>query len=299
MIDLKRLESFVTVAESGHLGRAAERLHISQPALSRRIQELERQLGFILFEHVGRGLRLSEQGRGFLDDCRELLNRARSLEQHARGYASGERGVITLGATPQMFERLMPGVLQAYRPAWPGVEIRLSEGSSRESLLRLQRGEIDFALIPLQAYEGLQSLRLPALEISAVAPPDHFPRLTPHLEIGELAGKPILALNQGFRSRQDFDAACRQARIEPRIVLESGAPQTLLALAAAGLGIAIVPETVQIFSQTLQVMPLTLDGQPLTIQVTLSWHHQRKLAPYTRHFIEVMTQVAQAQFGAT
>jgi len=293
MIDLNGLKSFLMVAEEGHLGRAAERLHLSQPALSRRLQKLERQLGFALFEQVGRGLRLTGQGLGFLVDCRDLLTHAGAVEERARSFASGKSGVLAVGATAHTIERMFPELLIRYRSEYPQVEVKLSEGSSRDSVIRLERGEIDLALIPTQGLAWLDGRMLPALKIFAVALSNRLRPAPGSLELNEIADEPILLLTPGYRSRQEFDAACRQARIEPRIIFESGTHQAILALAHAGLGIAIVPSTVSIYRQKLLLRELAQGGVPLSIPASICWHRHRYLPPYARQFTEMWAKIAE------
>lgn len=298
-LDLRRIRSAVAVAEEGNLSRAASRLHVSQPALTRRIQELEKHLQFSLFEHVGRGIQLTGEGEAFLDQCSDLLAHAEAVEDHARTFSSGDSGVLRVGASPQVLEHFFPELLTRYGSLFPLVEVQLFEDNQTDLLARLERGELHFALSALPVNERLESQVLaPALVLAAIARSHPLNGVT-HIELRELGDNPILATNQGFRSRQIFDAACRLAHVQPHIVLESGTPQTILALAEAGLGIAIFPSTVRIERRGLHVAPLVHVGAQLQMQFAISWRRGRYLAPYARQFIEEMVDVTQHKLAPT
>lgn len=294
-LDLKRLRSAVTVAEEGNLSRAAARLYLSQPALSRRIQELEKDLNFSLFEPAGRGIALTGEGKAFLNQCRDLLSHAEAVEDRAQAFASGERGILRVGASPQVLERLFPTLLSRYRAKVPRVEVELYEDNQHNLLLRLERGEIHLALAALPTSEHIESHILAPFFLLAALARSHPLSGTKQLDINEFANMPVLLTNEGFKSRQAFDAACRLAHIDPHMVLESGSPQTILALAEAGLGIAIVPSTVRIERPALHISTLVSNGVPLEMKIAICWKRGRYLAPYAERFIEEMTAVAKEE----
>ena len=295
-LDLKRLKSAVAVAEEGNLSRAASRLHLSQPALSRRIQELERDLQFSIFEHVGRGIQLTGEGQAFLSKCRDLLAHSEAVEDHARTFASGDSGVLRVGASAQIFEHLFPELLPRYGALYPLVEVKLVEDNQHNLLLRLERGEIHFTISALPQNERIESRAIaPALVLAAIAH-THPLNGVEHIEIKELGNAPMLVVNEGFKARQVFDATCQLAHVEPHIVLESGAPQTILALAEAGLGIAIFPSNTQVDHRRLHVVPLVHAGAPLEMQLAINWTSGRHIAPYAKQFIEEVSHVAEKKF---
>ena len=127
-MDLRHLSHFVAVAEAGSMTLAARRLHVSQPALSRQIRELERFLGVQLFDRIGRRITLAADGREMLARSRRLLAEAQSLRERGAALGGAKSGVLRVGATPQFLEAAMPQVLTLYRRQHPEVEIRLFEG---------------------------------------------------------------------------------------------------------------------------------------------------------------------------
>ena len=141
-MNLRHLRAFATIVDVGGFARAAMRLNLSQPALSRQIHALEADLGVALFDRIGRRVQLTSQGEDLLQRSRRLLAEAESLGERARELKSGETGILRLGATPQVIENLLAPFLVQYRRRHPGVEVHLVEDGGARLLGRLERGEI-------------------------------------------------------------------------------------------------------------------------------------------------------------
>ena len=124
-MELRHLRSFVAVADAGSVSRAAKRLHITQPALSRQIQDLEREFACRLFDRIGRRIALTRDGEDILERTRRLLADAEGLGERARALAGGEAGVLRIGATPQFIEAALPELLTRYALTHPGIAVRL------------------------------------------------------------------------------------------------------------------------------------------------------------------------------
>ena len=140
-MDLRHIRTFVTVAELGTVSKAALRLHIAQPALSRQIANLEDQLGLKLFDRVGRRLLLTSEGEQLLSDSRGLLNYARALGEQAQVLRRGDVGVLRVAASPHLIEGIFPDLLSRYAERYPNVQVRLIDVVGAESLEMLERGE--------------------------------------------------------------------------------------------------------------------------------------------------------------
>src|SRR5262245_59162085 len=126
-MELRHLRYFVNVAEAGSVSKAALRVNISQPALSRQIHDLETELGVRLFDRIGRRIELTANGEDLLKRSRDLLAHAGSLVEHARGLEGGLTGVLRVGATPQAIQSVLSGFLPKFRRAHPNVDVRLTE----------------------------------------------------------------------------------------------------------------------------------------------------------------------------
>src|SRR5215471_16134487 len=146
-MELRHLRYFVAVAENGgNVSRAAGKIRISQPALSRQVHDLESELGVVLFERAGRRLYLTGAGEDLLAYGRKVLNEAAAFRERARILHGGDTGVLRVGATPQSLQRLFPAVLGRFRRALPGVDVRLIEGNSAVLLELIRQGQLHLAL---------------------------------------------------------------------------------------------------------------------------------------------------------
>ena len=234
---------------------------MSQPALWRQVRQLEGDLGVRLFERVGRQARITGQGEDLLAQGRDLLARAESLGERARASGTGHTGVLRLGATPQTLESLA-GFLARWGRSSPGVSLQLIEDGGMQLLDRLEAGEIHLALT-LGGDPRFRGRLLFPNRLLAVIPAGH--RLFRHrtVEVADLVQEALLLLRPGFGSRAWFDAACRILHARPRVLLESGAPSTLIALARAARGIAVIPSTVRFARARVRPIPILHEGASL------------------------------------
>lgn len=295
-MDLRRLRAFVAVVDAGGFARAAARVNLSQPALSRQIHALETELGVRLFDRIGRRVQLTSEGEDLLERSRRLLTDAESLGERARALKGGQTGVLRVGATPQAMETLLAGFLPRYRRRHPGVEVHLVEDGGVRLPTRLERGDVNLALMP--AGDARFHWRaLAPLYVLAVLPRAHRLSRRATVEIEELAGAPLLLPKRDFGSRQWFDAACQVAHLRPHVLLESGAPDTLVALARAGYGIAIVPSNAQIpRGGGIRAVPIVQRGVVLGTWASIAWDPRRFHAPYAAHFVEELVVYSRHRF---
>jgi DNA-binding transcriptional LysR family regulator len=291
MVDLRHLRAFVTVVDAGGVGRAVTRLGRSQPALSRQIRALEGELDVRLFDRVGRRVQLTSEGADLLRRARGLLADADSLGERARALKRGQSGVLRVGAPPQLMETLLAGFLPRYRHGHPGVEVHLVEDGGVRVAVRLERGDVQLALTAVTDARFRARPLLP-LYVLAVHSPSHQLGRGATLEVEALADAPLLLTRREFASREWFDAACHVAHLRPRVLLESGAPSGLVALAQAGHGIAIVPSSVRIPRGRLRAVPLVQRGVPIGRWLMVAWDPRRFLAPYAERFVEGLAAYA-------
>lgn len=284
-MELRHLRYFATVADAGGFSQAAARLNVSQPALWRQIRDFENELGVRLFQRVGRRVVLTAEGDDLVKRSHDLLAAVDSFSDRARTLKSGETGILRVGATPQTLESLLPGFLARYRRSHPGVEVHLIEDGAPQLLTRLEQGEFHLA-VTMAGHEGLRSRLLFPVRVLAVMPAAHRLRRPASLEVTNLAGEPLLLLSRHFGSRLWFDGACHLAHLRPLVRLESAAPHTLIALAQAGYGIAIVPSNVQFIRRNLRVACVLQSGRSLGRWMGVNWDPRRFLPPYAERFAE-------------
>lgn len=244
-MDLATLRCFVAVAEDEHVGRAALRLNISASPLSRQIRKLEGELGVALFERQRQRLRLTEAGRRFLAEARDLLAHAEVVRARGRGLAQGAAGGLCLGAVPGALSN--GTVLAALRrlSAWrPGLALRVVPGRSPVLADQLRRGALDLALVyRLPADPGLETCLLARRPMVLAVAAGH-PLAGADLDADILAEQSWAALDRevspGFR--QLFLNACRGAGFEPDIRFETSDLYTSLAVIQSGLACGLVQD---------------------------------------------------------
>ena len=290
-MDLRRLRTFVAVAELGTVSKAAMHLHITQPALSRQIAELQRELGIRLFDRVGRGLVLTAEGEQFLADCRSALNHVDSLGERAALLRSGDRGVLKVAAPPHTIESVVSTFLPRYAHRFPNVQVKLVEALGLDQVPMLQRGEVHIGIRHDQGGDhGFDSLALPPDEVLVAYEPSLELGHDGMIDIGRLRSYPLLLLDSGYSIRRLFDAACRLAEVEPNILLESRAPHTLLALAEAGQGVSIIPSLLRTDRYALKIARVTHRRKPVRDRFVVQWDKRRPMPPYAKSFCEALAE---------
>ena len=282
-MNLRYLHTFVGVAETGSIARSATRLSVSQPAASRQILALEAELGVQLFDRIGRRLRLTSEGEDLLRHCRRLLMEADLLNARARALKGGHTGILRVGATPMVIENTLSLFLSQYQQRYPGVEVHFVEDGGLRLPSRLEQGDVHLALVvPDDRFKN--KLLYPVHNL-AVLSSDHRLSRRRALDVVDLADQPLLLLKRSFGSREWFDTACNVAHVRPRVILESAAPHTLIALTSVGYGIAVVPSTVAV-PACVRALPLIQRAASTGRWLTIAWNPQRLLAAFAKQFID-------------
>jgi DNA-binding transcriptional LysR family regulator len=299
-MDLRHLRTFVTVAEQRTVSKAALRLRIAQPALSRQIKELEEDLGIRLFDRVRRRLVLTSEGEQLLGDCRTVLGGVSALSERAQLLRRGDSGILRVAATPQSIEGVFSTFLHRFAERRPNVEIKLTEAVGAELVSALERGQVHVTVSLIQPSQAkspfLGSFQLTRLEFLAASSKSLEIGTAGDIEISRLARYPLLLLNSSFAVRSAFDAACRLAGVEPHIFIESRTPHALLALAEAGHGVAIVPSVLPTNRYRLRVARITHRRRPLRETYAVLWDKRRPLPPYAKDFCEELAAHMRAAF---
>ncbi|MBK6971936.1 MAG: LysR family transcriptional regulator [Sterolibacteriaceae bacterium] len=300
-VDLRHARTFVTVAELGTVSKAAVRLRIAQPALSRQISNLEQELGLKLFDRVGRRLVLTGEGEQLLGDCRGLLSCASAVVERAQLLRRGDTGTLKVAASPQFIEAAMSDFLHRYAQRFPSVQVKLIEAIAwSDTLGMLERGEIHVGQNLLGAVRPgdprFASLALQVVELLAAY---HAPLIlgkSGAIEIARLAAYPLLVLDNSFVSRRNFNATCRLAGTEANIVFESRTPHTLLAMAERGHGVAVVPSAVRIDRYPLRIVRVTFRGKPLHEPLAVFWDKRRHMPSYATAFCAMLAEYVREVF---
>lgn len=288
-MNLNHLRTFVKVVDAGGVHRAAAALNVSQPAASRQLQSLEAELGIMLFDRIGRRLRLTLEGEDLLRRGRRLLAEVDSFGERATALKKGDMGLLRIAATPQVIENTLAKFLGPYRRRHAGVEIQLLEEGGVVMPRGLEHGDVHFALMAVDDDRFRFRLLYPVHALVVVAAKHPLARRRT-IEVAELKDEPLLVPRSEFTTRDWFETACAIARIRPHIFLESMAPHTSMALAGIGYGIAIVPSTVVIPNRRVRGIPLMQRSAAVGRWLRIAWDPNRFLAAFARQFIDELSR---------
>lgn len=240
--DLADLRAFLAVADLGSFKAAADALHRSQSALSRRVDKLEEALGVLLLARTTRKVELTTVGRSFVPKARNVLNELERALLGIRDVAERISGEVTLACVPSAVAYFLPGVIRQYHRQYPGIRIRVIDESSSEILLNVARGEADFGLTYIGAQESDIEFKALLEEPFVVAcPRDHPLARRRKLSWAELAQHDYVTIAQGSGNRLLIDQALAHSSTRPRWFCEVHHVTALVSLVEAGLGLGVVP----------------------------------------------------------
>jgi len=270
-MELRHLRYFRTVAEEGHITRAAERLSIQQPPLSLQIKALETELGVQLFHRRPRGVELTKAGQAFYAEVCDLLAGLEGAVSKTQRVARGEAGSIAIGFTSSvMFHPATKTAIRSYRAAFPEVAVSLVEEGSTELIDRIAQNELDAAFIRTGAtpVAGIRIYRMLEEPMCLAVPPGHALAgdTSRPVKLKDLAGQPLVlyrrASGPGLYDR--IISACNRLGFEPQVVQEAPRVGSALNLVAAGLGISLAPQSL-CASHTEGVVYRPIDSTPALI----------------------------------
>lgn len=278
-IELRHLRYFVAVAEELHFGRAAARLNISQPPLSQQIQILEQQVGARLFARTNRSVSLTEAGRQFLADSRQILLQVNEAAARASRLHHGETGELRIGFTSSApFIKAVSDTLSTFRQRYPDVHIQMRETNTREQILPLTEGGLELGLMRnTQLPDTLDwqvILREPLL---AMIHRDHPLARQDEVSLIELGQEPFVFFDPhvGTGLYDDILGLMRRYGVTPTITQEVGEAMTIIGLVASGLGVSILPASFRrVQLQEMRWVPIAQEDAVSEMWLVWSKHHE-------------------------
>jgi DNA-binding transcriptional LysR family regulator len=293
MIELRHLRYFIAVAEELHFGRAAERLHIAQPPLSQQIRQLETELGFQLFHRTKRSVKLTEAGQVFFTESQRLLRQLAQAVEMGRQTSRGEVGQLVIGFVSSTAYNVLPDILRSFRATVPTVKLELHELTTDQQLQWLRENRLDVGLLRPPVEDSAFQLSIIFQEPLVVALPETHPLAT-EIEISpqSLALESFIIFPRTLAPGlyDQIISFCQQAGFSPTIVQEAIQMQTIISLVAAGIGVAIVPLSLQNLQRTGVVYKRFNQETPQAAIALI--YKPDDTAPAVQKFLEIVQQVA-------
>lgn len=277
-MELRHLRYFVAVAEEENVSRAALKLHVSQPGISRQIRDLEDEIGFPLFERSAKSVRLTAAGKVFLTEAREVLLHADAAVNKAKAVAQGGSGEIHVGYAPSLTVQILPVALRSFQDQFPNVRVLLLDLTTEEMLAQLGEKKLQVALTvrpPAKQLRGLHFKELARYAMRVAVAPKHPLAKVKSLSLEQIVAEPLVAY-----SRQEYpeyhemlDRIFAPVGRKPRIAGEHDGATSLIAAVESGRGFALVPECLTcMVGARLKLIPLR-NGPP-PIPVVAIWSQQ-------------------------
>ncbi|MBL7501029.1 LysR family transcriptional regulator [Frankia sp. CN7] len=277
-MQLHQLAYFVAVAETKHFTRAATRVHVAQPSLSAQIRALETELGSPLFNRARGNITLTPAGEALLPLARRILADTDTARREVQELGDLRRGTVRIGATPSLCTGVLPEVLRLFRQRYPGIQLLVEEGGSRDLVGELAVGALDLALIILPLQQNDPALATSPLldeDLVVISSPDGPPPVRgARMAVDDLRDQPLVMFRRGYDLREFTVGACRTAGFEPTFAIEGGEMDAVCGFVMAGLGIAVIPSMVA-FRQPLRTTPFHPPGLGRTIGLA----HRRDVEP--------------------
>ena len=255
-MELRDLRSFVAVAQHRNFSRAAEQLHVSQPALSEQIRKLEDELGAPLFERSSRGATLTDAGEAFLPQARAVLAQADVAAESVRMVSYGIAGTLTLGFIDSAALGILPPLIRRFTARYPHVKLRLRELGTRQQLEAVEAGEIDVGIVSGPVWNpAVAGQRIATESLLVALPAEHRLAGATAVPLAELREDGFITYpaDRGAALYEETLRLCHAAGFEPKIVQEANEIYTICAMVEAGLGVALVPSSVRAISPTLRL----------------------------------------------
>lgn len=270
-MELRHLRYFVAVAEAENVTRAAAKLRVAQPAVSRQIRDLEDELGLALLERSAKAVRLTDAGRIFLDESRAVLARADEAVKAVRAIAGGTRGELHVGYAPSLTVQILPRALRRFQAEVPGVRVTLHDLSTEEMLAGLRENRLHVALMVQPEGRQLRSLRFHELArypLCVAVAPGHRLARSRVLPLAKIVAEPLIAYSRADYPEYHASLAEIFAPVGrlPTIAEEHDSVTSLIAAVEAGRGIALVPSALTCMVGTrLKILPLTPAPAPIVV----------------------------------
>ncbi len=285
-MDTANLSAFIAVADTGSFSRAAESLHLTQPAISKRIATLELQLGVRVFDRIGRSITLTEAGRALLPRAISITDALKDTQRALGNLSASVQGPLTLATSHHIGLHRLPAVLRQYASKYPDVSFDMRFLDSEVAHEKVLHGDVELAVVtlPPRVEAPLVARKVWEDQLEFVVAPEHPLATNTAVSLRELAAYPAVFPGANTFTRRVVTALFEEHGVEPQISMSTNYMETIKMLVSIGLAWSVLPRTML----DEQVKGISVPGVHLSRELGCIWHNGRTLSLAGRAFIELL-----------
>ncbi|RWQ69619.1 MAG: LysR family transcriptional regulator [Mesorhizobium sp.] len=290
-MDHKLMQSLVAVAEELHFGRAAARLHISQPPLTKQIQQLEQVIGVRLLERTKRKVELTEAGRVFLEEARAVLHQTGQAVELARKAGRGETGHLSVGFIDAAIYSVVPAVVQRFTECYPEVALSLTDLRIPNQIKLVAERQLDIGFVhPPVVHNALQAESILVEPLIVALPETHWLASETEIALADLAQEALIQFPRSINPSlyDEIVGLCRSSGFSPRIVREATPKQTIIGLVSVGLGVSLLPACLENLQRS-GVVYRPIRGRNLSIDTSIIYRREQP-SPVLKAFLDIVRE---------
>lgn len=290
-MEIHQLQYFVAVVETGGFGKAAERCNVAQPSLSQQIIKLEQELGYPLFDRLGRSVALTEAGHILLPRARRILAEVQEVERGLLKDIEAGHGHLAVGVIPTIAPFLLPQVIERFSRQFPGAELSVQEDFTEQLIQSLVAGRLDVAIMSLPIHHKQIAVEVLFTEPLLVASPRNHELISrSEITTRELSNFPFIAINEIHCLGEQIQSFCIQQSIDINIICQTSQLVTVQNCVALGLGISLVPQMLAARDQSEAIAYRMVSGTIPERKVIAAYHSGRLQSFLARQFVELVKE---------
>ena len=287
-MEIRQLEFFHAVCQLNSISKAAEKMHVAQPAVSISIQKLEEELGVQLFDRSQRQIALTEEGKLFSQRVNEILMQIDDSIHEVKDRKPDNHGSIKIGIPPMVGVFLFPHIFAKFRKQYPNITLNAVEAGSLSVQRLLEDGSIDIGIITQNPRSSLEIHPITAVQVHVCLPHSHPLAGLTGIPFARLRDEPFILLKEDTYSRQVILNECHKHEINPKIIFSSSHIDTIVSLVELEVGISFLFDVIARKYSTITSIPLE---EPISSPIVLAWNRKRYLTSASRAFIDFITNI--------
>lgn len=288
-MELRQIEYFCMVGKLHSFTRAAEQLHVAQPSITQAVRKMEQELDVQLFDRSKKRTALTHEGEAFLSRMEKMLSDFQQAVREVKDFKNLRKGTVRLGVPPMIEAYLFPDIFSCFKNTYPGLQLIASEEtSSLETASKLERGELDLAIIILPEHsETLHTLPIIQEQLVLCMPPNHPLRRQKSVHFDQLKNEQFIMLKEGSFQNQAVISRCLHHHFTPNTIFSSNQIKTIKGLIANGSGISLLMDMVVRGDPRIAVVPL---AEPIKFAIGLAWKKDKCLSNASTAFVRFVEQ---------